>query len=100
MGIYISAKCIVGLKYSELEDWFEEELDENEDYDGDVQYLIDSLFDYASPYYDSDPQDWVVGYNIYDGEPSEVIRNIQVATSEFKETIGLDAKVFFAPHVW
>lgn len=60
MGIDISAKLIYGLPYNELV----KELDE--DRIEEVEEMFDyGEVDYASPFYDSPREEWIVGYEIF-----------------------------------
>jgi len=59
MGIFTSAQAIYGLPYKALvEELSDEQVDE-------IHEMLDNAeIDYASPYYDSDREAWIVGYNI------------------------------------
>lgn len=65
MGIDIAGGLIVGLPAKEVE-IPEEHLTVNGDSMEECQYFSE-VMDYMSPYYDSDPEDWVVGFKISNG---------------------------------
>lgn len=79
MGISMRAKLLFGVPYEELAEL--ENIDE---------MLDDGELDYASPYYDSDRSDWVVGVELsreYPGE-AEVVEAIRKARVEFEKLTG------------
>lgn len=101
MGIDISSATIVGLPY----DQFIEQYQKN--YTDDAQELIDQLLDdgeldYASPYYDSDRDNWVIGYASSDWNISveEFTKELTETKDRFVKDFGFEPKVFVSAHVY
>ena len=98
MGMSIDSKLLYGLRYKDLVDKLSEdqieELQEALDY-GEV--------DYASPYYDSLRDRWIVGYEISDGFTLETLDSLKqelvVAEKEFVERFGITGFVYCTPDV-
>lgn len=98
MGMSIGSKLIYGLRYKDLVD----EL--NEDQVEELQEALDyGEVDYASPYYDSPQDRWIVGYEISDGFTLETLdslkRELIDAEKEFAERFGLAGVVYCIPDV-
>lgn len=89
MGIDIDSKLIVGCSYQELEPFFEQiiELGETKEHYAlsDANEVIEQYFDYASPYYDSPPTEWFIGFEV---------ENYQDADPTFLASIGELAERF------
>ena len=101
MGIDISSATIVGLPYDE----FIEQYQKN--YTDDAQELIDQLLDdgeldYASPWYDSSRDNWVIGYasSDWDIATNEFTKEITETKDRFIEHFGFEPKVFVSAHVY
>lgn len=99
MGMNISAKLIVGLPYDEMVTLLGEEVD-------DVCGLLEDIgADYASPYYDSSPDNWIVGVEV--GKRFNSKQNLEVAIQGAYDRavriLGVDEislNVFCVPHVY
>lgn len=93
MGISISARLLYGCYYAELP---EEILDEvNEMLDNDE-------IDYASPYYDSPRDEWIVGVSIpcWDASPWDLKGAIEEAYGKLPSFFGSRDSVglYVSPH--
>lgn len=69
MGMSISATLIVGNTYDNLQpdifEWAEKEYGEEWEEERDVVEIIEEMgLSYASPYYDSSVEDWVIGVEV------------------------------------
>lgn len=104
MGIDIRDKLMVGAYVSDLDEFFTnliENGDENYDSYGDRGEVIEVYFDYMSPYYDSDPDDWFVGFHIMNGVPiKELIENVKEASEKFEKITGIIPVVKGGAHVF
>lgn len=101
MSIDISSATIVGLPY----DQFIEQYQKN--YTEDAQELVDRLLDdgeldYASPWYDSSRDNWVIGYTSSDWNISveEFTKELTETKDRFIEHFGFEPKVFVSAHVY
>lgn len=100
MGVDYSAKMIYGLPSEEVR-----ELLEYSDEDGDYAFYNKGL-DRVSPYYDSDPDSWVIGATIafsYDYTPTEIDLNdipeaLEQAKKKFFEVTGKEGRLYISPH--
>lgn len=94
MSIDYKAKLLVGLPYNELESLIGE---------GDIWETIGKLgLDYASPYYDADHDEWVVGVKVastsdYQWTTVDVSEH-KKAADEFTRITGLVGKLILSPH--
>ena len=94
MKIDISAKLIYGTPYSDLPEAILEEVDE---------MLDNGELEYASPYYDTPRDEWIVGVEIdcYGHEPEDIeslMGNIKL--QELPQSMRLlDLRVYVTPHV-
>lgn len=96
MGMDIDSKLMYGLDYSELVKHLDE--DQIEQLDND---LDDGDIDYASPYYDSDREDWFVGVSLrQDITVESCIKQMNNAEDFFKERFGVSGVVRGCAHVW
>lgn len=91
MGISMSAKLLYGAEYEELStlDNLDDMLDE-----GDL--------DYASPYYDSDKDSWIVGVQLprQTAGEAEMVQAIRDAKAEFERlTDGMPGRIIASPHI-
>lgn len=80
MGMDISARLIFGAPYTELEANVE-----------NLRELIeDDILQYASPYYDSDREDWIVGTTLPNEMPHEkdLLAAYFAAKAEFERLTG------------
>lgn len=91
MGISMDAKLIYGAGYDKLSEL--EGLDE---------MLDNGVLDYASPSYDSDRDEWVVGVAlplVVDGE-AEMVDAIRTAKARFESlTGGLPGQIIVSPDI-
>jgi hypothetical protein len=90
MGVEYKAKLLVGLPYEKLEEFL------------DGKDPEDFGLDYASPYYDSDPSEWIVGVEVASTEDfswCEVdVHEHKKAFEKFKEITGLVGELILSPH--
>lgn len=101
MGIDINSATIVGLPYEK----FIEQYQKN--YTEDAQELIDQLLDdgeldYASPWYDSSRDNWVIGYASSDWNISveDFTKELTETKDRFIKDFGFEPKVFVSAHVY
>lgn len=105
MGIDIRDRLMVGADVSQLEDFFTRLIEEgDEDYDSyeDKGEVIEVYFDYMSPYYDSDVDDWFVGFRV-DNEKhidSDLYRSISKLAEKFEKLTGVAAVLKGGAHVY
>lgn len=97
MGIDISSKLIVGLPYDELVEGFDEDRQEllNE-------MLDDGELDYASPYFDSPRDEWIVGFSVTPhGDDLEILYDEMIdASRSFISEYSIIPRVYCIPHVY
>lgn len=96
MGIDISAKLIYGLPYSDLPEEILKRVDNMLDM-GDL--------DYASPYYDSPREEWIVGVEIRAWKKGHYdlgyeISQIDDEIPEILVSDDIDLSVYVTPHVY
>lgn len=102
MGIDIGSKLVVGRSYLRIVEHYRERLDEDsfeewlEDFEED---LYNGSYDYASPYYDSGPEEWFVGIEVPDGNIDEAIIAIRSAQEDFKSMFGIEGELISSPDV-
>lgn len=91
MGMDIAARLIFGAPYPELVHL------EN------LLELIDGdKIDYASPYYDSSPRNWIVGVNLpsWMVDETDLMAAYSAAKAEFERLTGYnDGRLIVSPHV-
>lgn len=95
MGIDIDAKLMYGCYYSDLPEEILEDVDEMLD-DGDL--------DYASPWYDSDKDDWIVGVEVKVKKKSHYdlgyqVSNIHEEVPEILIRDDIELLMYVTPHV-
>lgn len=107
MGIDISSAKIVGLPYDQFIEKCEHSQRLLHDNAEDAQELIDHLLDdgeldYASPWYDSSRDNWVIGYNVSDWDISveEFVKELSETKERFIKDFGFEPKVFVSAHVY
>lgn len=105
MGIDIRDKLMVGADVSDLEDFFArliEEGDENYDSYEDRGEVIEAYFDYMSPYYDSDLDDWFVGYRVENEQQvgASLYDSIHLLAEKFEKLTGVTAVLKGGAHVF
>lgn len=90
MGVEYKAKLLVGLPYDELGDF----LGENEPEDFGLGY--------ASPYFDSSRDEWIIGVSVASTEDfwyTEVdVSEHRKAFDKFEKITGLIGKLYLSPH--
>jgi hypothetical protein len=97
MGIDIDGKLLIGCPVCDLE--IPEEYDCREYVDN----LCDEYgMDYASPYYDSDVFDHMVGFKLEQGDKTldDFLNYIKNQGEKFKEITGIEPKLMGLAHVW
>lgn len=93
MGIFTSAKLIYGIRYSEIPEDIRDEVD---------QLIDDGELDYASPYYDSDRDAWVVGVEIdcWGASPEDMKESCVDAYDELPDCLKkLEVAIYVSPDV-
>lgn len=105
MGIDIRDRLMVGADVSKLEDFFTRLIEEgDEDYDSyeDKGEVIEVYFNYMSPYYDSDVDDWFVGFRVYNEQPanSALYESINVLVEKFEKLAGVTPVLKGGAHVY
>lgn len=101
MGIDVSDSLIIGASFEELEDFIVEEAASVEDPD-DLCGVIEKHFDYASPYYDSDIDDWFIGFRVKNCEEvnQEWFDKLLKLSNKFEELTGIKPRLRGGAHVW
>lgn len=106
MGIDVSHSLLIGCSYGELEDFFEKVIEqgatEKHEACEDSCEVIECYFEYASPYYDSDPQQWFIGFEIpnYQEISEEWWESVNEAVQEFEALTGVKPRIRGGAHVW
>lgn len=94
MGMSISGVLVVGLPFNDVCQDSDEFYEKYED-----------IFDRVSQYYDASDDDCVLGYVVASGYytykevTDESLDSLHSFKDAFKDTTGLDAKVYVMPHV-
>lgn len=95
MGISINSKLILGYTYADLQDWA--------DADGnDVDELLDNgELDYASPYYDSPREEWVIGISVspWGMDIEKHVQGLSSARLELLAEFGIEPRLYVSAHV-
>ena len=105
MGIDIRDKLMVGADVSDLEDFFARLIAEGDEeydsYEGRLE-VIEMYFDYMSPYYDSDIDDWFVGYRVENEQQvgASLYESIRLLSEKFEELTGVEAVLKGGAHVF
>jgi len=92
MGIRTDAMLIYGIPYSDIPEELQDQVDE---------LLDEGTLDYASPWYDSSREDWIVGISI-DCSGKRYVDLVNTITSDFTFPYifqGMDLKFYVSPHV-
>lgn len=105
MGIDIRDRLMIGAYVNELGEFFNRLIEEgDEEYDsyGDRGEVIEVYFDYMSPYYDSDIDDWFVGYCVKNEQEvgSSLYESIHLLAEKFEEVTGVPAVLKGGAHVY
>ena len=106
MGIDVDHSLLVGASYQELENFFEKiiELGETNKHEACTGYqeVIECYFNYASPYYDSDPEDWFLGFRIpnFQQVNEDWWEVVKEAAHQFELLTGVKAQIRGGAHVW
>lgn len=107
MGIDISSRLMVGLDYTELAAWLEDQRevlseDLEEDEYMDVNEVIDEHgLDTMSPYYDSCIEENFIGFSISNNQSvGDAVRALEEAQEEFEKLTGFMPVVRGGCHVW
>lgn len=109
MGVDYSGKLMVGLPYDDI-DWcnlekylleeFHEVIDED---DNDYWSMLDQAdLTSASPYYDADISDCIIGFELPDLELTNRlwVEVIESKREQFKLIFGKTPKLIGAQHIW
>lgn len=96
MGIYIDGGMIVGERADKVE--VTDEMMKQYDLDDEYEFYTEVL-DNMSPYYDSEPEDWIVGYEMPDVEVGGDnwtlwVNRVEEAAKNFERLTGVKAKLF------
>lgn len=105
MGVYTENKLMVGAYVNDLDEFFTnliENGDEHYDSYEDRGEVIEVYFDYMSPYYDSDPDDWFVGYELNNCQSvgAELYESIRSLSEKFEKLTGVYAVLKGGAHVF
>lgn len=105
MGIDIRDRLMVGAYVNELGKFFNRLIEEGDkDYDsyGDRGEVIEVYFDYMSPYYDSEIDDWFVGYRVNNEQEvgSSLYESIHLLAEKFEAVTGVPAVLKGGAHVY
>lgn len=97
MGMSISAKLMYGMNYELLCEHLEDEV-----VDQLNEMIDDGELDTASPYYDSDREEWFVGYELARGVVNMETLNESVENVKFDffEKFGTYGEVRVVKHVY
>lgn len=99
MGIDVESKLIVGLSFPDLETWLEEQ--RQDDPDLDIISVIEENFIHASPSYDCDLYEWIIGYEVGTYKSAEeVVEEIKELEIKFQQLTNLQPMVYDTPHVY
>lgn len=106
MGIDVSNSLLVGCSYGELEGFFERiiETGETEHHFAldEVCDVIEQYFEYASPYYDSDVENWFIGFEVPNLKcPDEGwFDKVHEEARKFEALTGVKPRIRGGAHVW
>lgn len=106
MGIDVDHSLLVGCSYGELEDFFEKVIEngatEKHEACEDPGEVIECYFEYASPYYDSDPQQWFIGFKVpnYKTPDEEWFSLVKGTCDAFEALTGVKPRIRGGAHVW
>lgn len=106
MGVDTRDKLLVGVSYEELEDFFEKvislgETDKHVACENSLD-VIECYFDYISPYYDSDKEDWFIGFKIPNHQEvnDEWWEVVKETAYQFELLTGLKPRIKGGAHVY
>jgi len=102
MVIDIEGKMLVGERVSKLN--ISEEMLEQYDCEDEYEFYTEIL-DYASPYFDSDPEDWFVGYGISNTSIGDDgwtvwVNRVEEAAKNFQRLTGVPARLIGTQNVF
>lgn len=103
MGIDVSDSLLVGCSYGELEDFFERVIEAGEHESlVDVGDVIEQYFEYASPYYDSDMEDWFIGFEVPNLKcpDEEWLDKVHEEAKKFEALTGVKPRIRGGANVW
>ena len=96
MSIDIDGKMILGYQYSETK------VDIGEDSLGD--WVYENKLEYASPWYDAPPKEWIIGFNIKDVSVDEMdeewMNDLKNKSEQFEKLTGVKPKLMGVCNVW
>jgi len=99
MGLDIKNSLMVGVFYDHLEDWIESKVEV-----ADIPHreIIEEYFDVASPYYDSDMEDWFIGFQIpnYCTATDEWFDEVKKVAEKFELLTGVRPIIRGGCHVY
>lgn len=100
MGISYSAKIMIGRPYEDID--FDRLVDEDQD---PVDFVWNNGFDWASPYYDSPPEEGLIGVTLlssscysFEEIPEEFKNGVEEAKKKFYDMFGIEAKMYLTVH--
>lgn len=106
MGIDVDHSLLVGCSYGELEGFFEKiiELGETDKHEACTGYqdVIECYFEYASPYFDSAPERWFIGFEVpnFQEVNEEWFSLVKGTCDAFEALTGVKARIRGGAHVW
>lgn len=106
MSIDVDHSLLVGCSYDELEDFFEKIIEDGETVKHeaceDPHEVIECYFKTASPYYDSPPESWFIGFRIpnYHEVNEQWFEEVQATANSFEELTGIKPRIRGGAHVW
>lgn len=104
MGIDITDKLMVGASYGELEHFFKQKIEEHidDDHSYGTYDVVEEYFEYISPYYDSDPSDWFIGFAVpnYQEPTAEWFEIVQETAHQFEILTGVKPRLKGGAHVY
>lgn len=95
MGIDTEGKYILGASYEDFKEKYKGDKDIDE-------LLDDGELEYASPWYDSDRNNWFVGCDVgyVNTDVNTAIEGILQEAEEFKKEFGFEPKLYCSAHVY
>jgi hypothetical protein len=105
MGIDVDNSLLIGCSYEELEDFFELKIGQGatENYCAleDPSEVIETYFEYASPYYDSPIESWFIGFKIpnYQEVTDDWYEVVKETAHQFELLTGVKPRIRGGSHV-
>lgn len=96
MSVDVEGKMLLGYKYSETK------VDTGEDSLGD--WVYENKLEYASPWYDASPDNWIIGFLVEDVSIDEMdeewINVLKKKAEQFEKLAGVKPKLMGVCNVW